>query len=109
MFEIGPGVNIRVVSPLYFLATKLEAFANRGNNDLLESRDIENILDVVNGRVELTEEIKNAPDNVRKFIADHIGKMLSKRGFTDAIPGHLNPDSSRISIVMDRLREISIL
>lgn len=108
-FEIAPGVNIRVVSPPYFLATKLEAFADRGNNDFLESRDIEDILAVVNGREELSEEIKSAPDDVRKSIADHIGKLLLKRGFSEAMPGHLNPDSSRITIVLDRLRKISIL
>ena len=108
-YEIEPNVNIRVVTPPYFLATKLEAFSDRGKNDYLESRDIEDIIAVVNGREELIQEIIHAPDDVRAFIANYIADLLSQRGFTDAIPGHLNPDSSRISIVMDRLRQISSL
>lgn len=107
LHEIAPNVNIRVVTPPYFLATKLEAFADRGNNDFLESRDIEDIVTVINGRDELLEEVKNAPDNVRAFIAKFIADLLTQRAFTDALPGHLNPDSSRINIVLDRLRQIA--
>ena len=106
-YQIEPEVTIRVVTPPYFLATKLEAFADRGENDFLESRDIEDIIAVVNGREERMEEIKTAPDDVRGFITDRIADLLSKRRFTDSIPGHLNPDSSRIHIVIDRLRSIS--
>ena len=109
LYEIEPNVNIRVVTPPYFLATKLEAFADRGNNDFLESRDIEDIVTVINGRDELLEEIKNAPDDVRAFIANYFADLLKQRSFTDAIPGHLNPDSSRINIVLDRLRWIAEL
>lgn len=108
-YELEPGVSIRVVTPVFFLATKLEAFAGRGNNDFLESRDIEDIIAVVNGREELLDEIRHAPDGVRTFIANYFTDLLSLRAFTDALPGHLNPDSSRISIVIDRLRQISSL
>ena len=108
-YEIEAKVNIKVVTPPYFLATKLEAFAGRGKNDFLESRDIEDIIAVVNGREELMEEVTNAPDDVRAFVANYVADLLSQRGFIDAIPGHLNPDSSRFSIVMDRLRRISML
>lgn len=109
LYEIEPDIKIRVVTPPYFLATKLEAFADRGKNDFLESRDIEDIVTVVNGREELIEEIKTAPDDVRTFIANYIADLLSQRAFTDALPGHLNPDSARITIVIDRLRQISRL
>ena len=107
IYEIEPDVKIRVVTPPYFLATKLEAFRGRGQNDFLESRDIEDIITVVNGREELIEEIKTAPDDVRTFIANFITDLLSKRAFTDTLPGHLNPDSSRLNIVIDRLQQIS--
>ena len=106
-YEIKPTLTIRVVTPVYFLATKLEAFTNRGNKDYLGSSDLEDIIAVINGREEITDEIKNAPDNVRTFISHYFADLLSQRSFTDALPGHLNPDVSRINIVQDRLRQIA--
>lgn len=106
-YEITPEVKIRVVTPPYFLATKLEAFADRGKHDFLGSRDLEDIISVVNGREELMIEIKNAPNDVRAYISATVTELLTQRGFIDSIPGHLNPDQSRINIVIDRLRQIS--
>ena len=34
------GININIVTAPYFLATKFEAFKNRGNNDYLVSHDL---------------------------------------------------------------------
>lgn len=50
-------IHIKLIDPVYFLATKLEAFLNRGNNDILESKDIEDILIILNGRGKLLREI----------------------------------------------------
>jgi hypothetical protein len=33
------GLRIRLITPIYFLATKLEAFRGRGNNDYRRSHD----------------------------------------------------------------------
>jgi hypothetical protein len=55
--EISAATTIKVVSPSYFLATKLEAFDDRGKNDFLGSRDIEDVVTVINGRAEIVDEI----------------------------------------------------
>lgn len=107
-YQITPATSIRVVTPVYFLATKLEAFTNRGNNDYLGSSDLEDIIAVINGREEITAEIKNAPDNVRTFISNYFTDLLSQRSFTDALPGHLNPDVSRINVLLVRLDQIAL-
>jgi hypothetical protein len=36
-----------MVSPVYFCASKLEAFGDRGKNDYLGSRDLEDLIAVV--------------------------------------------------------------
>jgi hypothetical protein len=107
--EIAPKVHIRVITPIYFLATKLEAFTDRGENDFLGSSDLEDIISVVNGREELIFEVEDAPDDVRAYIAAAIADLLSKRAFIDALPGHLNPDDSRINIVVNRLQQLARL
>jgi predicted nucleotidyltransferase len=42
--EIASGLRIRVVTAPYFCATKLEAFAGRGQGDYLASRDLEDLV-----------------------------------------------------------------
>lgn len=63
------GLEIRVLTPPIFVATKLEAFQGRGNDDLYYSRDAEDLLLIVDGREELLAEISAAGDDVRAFIA----------------------------------------
>src|SRR5208283_2177257 len=42
--------EIRVITAPYFLATKMEAFHGRGQNDFRMSHDLEDIVTVVDGR-----------------------------------------------------------
>jgi hypothetical protein len=110
--ELEPGLKILMVSPVYFCASKLEAFADRGKNDYLGSRDLEDVIAVVDGRRELVGEIQAAQGDVRSYLGKEIAKLLGAREFLDALSGHLAPDSAsqeRIITVMARLREIALL
>lgn len=104
--EIAEGLFIKAVSPSCFLATKLEAFLDRGNNDYLGSRDLEDVVTVVNGREELIAEVATAKEEVRTYIRETIGKLLGERGFIDSLPGHLNPDMNRINILQERFESL---
>jgi hypothetical protein len=64
--NLGEGVTIRLVSAVAFVATKLEAFASRGGGDFMSSHDLEDVLNIVDGREELVEEIAAAPLNCYK-------------------------------------------
>ncbi len=46
------GLQVRHLSAPYFVATKLEAFKDRGNNDVYLSQDLEDIITLVDGRDE---------------------------------------------------------
>ncbi len=108
--ELEPGLKILMVSPVYFCALKLEAFGDRGKNDYLGSRDLEDLITVVDGRAELVGEIQAAVGDVRSYIAAEIAKLVDARVFLDALPGHLPPDPAsqeRIIPVMERLKEIA--
>jgi hypothetical protein len=110
--ELEPGLTILMVSPVYFCASKLEAFGDRGKNDYLGSRDLEDLIAVVDGRAEFVGEIKAAQSDVRSYLAKETTKLLGTRGFRDALPEHLAPDSAsqeRITTVMARLKEIASL
>jgi hypothetical protein len=108
--EILPGVVIRVISSPYFCATKLEAFDGRGAGDYLASHDLEDIITVIDGRVEITGEISRASEDVRGYISGKIAGLLKIRQFLDALPGYLLPDDTsqgRLKIQMERLTQIA--
>ncbi|HZX70953.1 MAG TPA: hypothetical protein VFE77_09050 [Rhodanobacter sp.] len=101
------GSVIRVVSPPYFLGTKLEAFRGRGNNDPLASRDIEDILNVVDGRPALGEEIGRAPEGLRRDIAAHLIDLLRHRDFEYAVQAAARNNRQREELIFQRLEIIA--
>jgi hypothetical protein len=109
-FEILPERKIRVVSPPYFCATKIEAFEGRGNGDFLSSHDLEDLITVVDGREELADEIYESSPDLRNFIARKFASFLANRKFRDALSGYLYPDEgtqSRVKILIQRLQKIA--
>jgi predicted nucleotidyltransferase len=109
-FPLSNEVTIRVVTAPYFLATKLEAFRDRGQNDYLASRDLEDIITVVDGREELLREVAGSSLELRSFIAEEIQALLNTELFLDALPGHMLPDAAsqqRVDLVLDRLRVLA--
>jgi len=110
--ELEPELKILSVNPVYFCASKLEAFGDRGKNDYLGSRDLEDVIAVVDGRAELVAEVRAAENDVRSYLAEEIAKLCRRGEFLDALPGHLPPDAAsqeRITTVLARLNEIASL
>lgn len=108
--KLRDGLEIRMVTAPYFVATKLEAFRGRGCGDFLGSHDLEDVVSVVDGRESLNAEVRSAGAELREYVRAEIAKLLANPGFIDALPGFLLPDSasqSRIGIVLSRLQELA--
>ena len=58
------------------------------------SRDLEDIIAVVDGRAELLGEIRAAEGDVRSCLAKGIKQLLSIRAFRDVLPYHVPPDAA---------------
>ncbi len=111
-YALSEASTIRILTPAYFCATKLEAYKGRGNNDYFGSHDLEDVITVVDGREALVDEIRLSPVTVRQYLTAFVIDLLNTQKFIDALPGHLLPDEanqSRVSIVMERLSNISEL
>lgn len=101
---------VRIVTPPYYIATKLEAFHGRGDDDFMGSQDLEDVITLINGRDTLTAEIEKSPVPLRRYLAEAIERFLADRRFLDALPGHLgfgDADQGRVETVLARLREIA--
>lgn len=108
--ELEPDLRVRVVAPVYFCATKFEAFSGRGKSDYRSSHDLEDLIAVVDGRAELVEEIHAAAKDVSAYIATQTKKLLATSDFLDALPGYLLPDrasQARVSTLLERLKKIA--
>jgi hypothetical protein len=108
--DLGAGLVIRVVTPPYFCATKIEAFHGRGNGDYAGSHDLEDFLAVVDGRPELVGEIEAAEEKLRSYLAEEVRDLLTRQEFLDALPGSLMPDAAsqaRLPLLLSRLEQMA--
>jgi predicted nucleotidyltransferase len=106
--EVGDH-QIKLISAPYFLATKLDAFHGRGQFDYGMSRDIEDIVTVIDGRPETVVEVERCQTSVWQYLTGEFSALLAERDFLQALPGLLLPDAvsqQRVSIVLDRIRQI---
>ena len=99
-------VEIRVISGPTLVATKLEAFIGRGGCDHVSSHDLEDILNVVDGRPQIVEELRTASDALQKFVGEQFKTLLAQPNFENYLPGLLT-DESRVGIVLSRLRSMT--
>ncbi len=102
----------KVITAPYFLATKIEAFRDRGQGDFIMSTDLEDIVAVVNGRPELANETALVAPVLRDYLIAAIKEFLSNPDFTESLSGHLPPDQSnqnRLIILAHRLQAIAQL
>ena len=59
--SVGPGESAPIIRPAFFLATKMEAFKDRGKGDYQASHDLEDFIAVIDGRETLLHEIAESP------------------------------------------------
>ena len=103
------GAVIRAISPAYLVATKIEAFRDRGRGDYLASADFEDIARLIDGRAELVGEIAELPVPARSFVAESLATMRRDPLFEYGVAGVLLPDSAsqaRLPLVLDRISQI---
>jgi hypothetical protein len=86
------GATIRAMSPPYLLATKLEAFKGRGQDDFVASPDFEDIVALLDGRDELVGEVRDADSDVRAYLADEFERLIEHPPFRDGLFGALRAD-----------------
>jgi hypothetical protein len=110
--QLEPGLEIQIVTAPYFLGTKLDAFFGRGKGDYLASHDMEDIINFINGRVEILEDIKSSESDLKNYIIKSLQGFLEDELFLEALPGHLLPDQAsqaRRSIILERIKQIADL
>lgn len=100
--------TIQIVPLPYFLATKFAAYNSRGNNEPRTSHDFEDIVYVLDNRMDLVEQIIQAPDDVKPFLKSEIESILCDKVKQEAVLGNLFYESrdERYVMITVKLNEI---
>jgi predicted nucleotidyltransferase len=103
------GRRIQVITAPAFVATKLEAFAGRGQGDFLFSHDMSDIVSVIDGRESLLAELQQAAPELRHYVKAAIALLRKSRGFLDSLPGHLPGDAASQERIPDLHAKLQLI
>jgi predicted nucleotidyltransferase len=110
--SLPSGKAINMISAPAFLATKFEAFHTRGKADLLQSHDFEDIINVVEGRLSIVEEVGAGGTVLRSYLAQQFGSIIATPEFNNVLPGLVAYDElheQRVSRVRQRVETIAAM
>jgi len=96
--RLSDRILIRVISGPAFVATKLEAFVSRGGSDILSIHDLEGILNVIDGRPSIVDEMTAPTDALQKCVGEQFTSLLSRSDIENYLPGLLT-DENRVGVV----------
>jgi predicted nucleotidyltransferase len=99
--------EIKILPVSIFLATKWEAFKNRGDDPRM-SHDFEDIIYVIDNNTDFVANITQADKNVKNFLKEMSHEILSNDSLNEIIECHLNPFTAleRRELVIEKLNKI---
>jgi len=93
--ELPDKTQIRLITAPYFIATKLEAFYDRGKGDFM-SHDMEDIVNVIDGRKEIIQDIAEISESeVTGYLRAEVEDLISDSQFLKSLPSHFKPNGIR--------------
>ena len=101
---IAPGYTVRIFQPVYFLASKMEAFKNRGGGDGRWSSDFEDIVYILNNRTTIWDELRAANEEASHYLKQEFGRLLANEYIDEWISVHLeHSEQARIRTILGEL------
>lgn len=107
-YEIDERSVVKILSAPYFIATKLEAHKDRGQNDGRTSQDFEDIIYVLENREAIWEEINNSGDNLKNYLLTEFRNLLKNPNIFEWIDCHVEKGSPPASyLIMEALEKFT--
>ena len=108
-FTLPESTQVRIFPVPYFLAAKVEAFQNRGADDIRFSKDFEDIVYLFDSRPDLLEELAAAEPKIKAYLAEKFQELLKDRSIEEGVYIALNDRNpgSRVAKIMRQMRQIS--
>ncbi len=104
--EIEVGITINILSPAYFVATKLEAHNDRGEGDGRTSQDFEDIVFVLENRESIWDEMNHSSAEVKNYLREEFRKLLENSNLLEWIDCHVERGSPPATyFIMDQIKK----
>lgn len=87
-YEISENLSVRIFAPVYFLASKLEAFKSRGKNDWRTSKDFEDIVFLLENRSQIWHEMESAEGDVKAYLKNELRAILNNPFVEEWVDSH---------------------
>jgi hypothetical protein len=99
--------EIQILPPPCYLATKFEAFNNRGK-DYRTSHDMEDIIYIVDNRTTIVAEIKNSVPPIKPFLQSQFLKLKNNGNYHEILSAHIHPFilADRQPLVEEKINQI---
>lgn len=104
------GLEVSVVNLPVFLATKFDAFSDRGRGDFYGNSDFEDIVTVLAYRVDALELISTASAEIRDYLSSEAAAFLNRTDCETLVSGCLPGDrisQSAVGPVLETLRLVA--
>lgn len=92
----------------YFLASKFEAYNGRGNKEPRMSHDFEDIIYILDNRVDINDCLMDCPADVSAFLKSEFEMIINDRAKREAILGNLYYENrdTRFNRIIENLKFI---
>lgn len=105
-YPIDQTTTVRILTPPHLIATKLEAFKNRGGNDGRGSQDFEDIVYVLENRAAIWDEIRASDDALKAYLRNEFGKLVAVKNIYEWIDCHVDFDSPPpTAIILEEMKK----
>lgn len=84
-------IAVKIFSLPYFIASKLEAFKSRGENDYRFSSDFEDIVYVLENGVDAEKLLIDSPASVKKYLKKEFDLLLNDPKLEEGLYAHVEP------------------
>lgn len=106
------GHHILIAQPALYLATKIEAFLSRGQNEPFDSQDLEDIVALIDGCSELIASFQEQDEKIREWIALQLRDIQSQSWFNTLCIGNLprgGDEQIREQWFMKKWKDLSVI
>ena len=86
---------IRILAAPYFIATKLEAFHDRGGKDGRTSSDFEDIIFILENRSTIWKEMKATDGHLKAYLVKEFSTLLRNKNLYEWIDSHVERNETR--------------
>ncbi len=105
-YQIDERTAVNIFSPAYFIASKLEAFKGRGNNDGRTSQDFEDIVFVLDNRKTIWQELNEVVE-LKTYLKEEWQNLLGNRNIEEWLSAHLEYETAaaRARLMLDEMKK----